>query len=102
MTDEGERLCRVTFSCQIAESLAEFQDGGLSPMTRGRNGEVYFELYRLRQFLVGRLDFDKVARERGTEELRQICGGEVSLSTIDVLIDSVFGILHQVIRQELN
>lgn len=87
----------------IAEALGEFQDGGLTSTTKAAGGSCIFELYRLRQFLIASFpDFDTIARERGTEEMRAASNGEVSSVTIDVLVDGVLDILTKVVRAELN
>jgi hypothetical protein len=87
----------------IAEALGEFQDGGLTSTTKAAGGSCIFEIYRLRCFLIARFpDFDRLARERGIEELRAATNGEVSSVTIDVLVDGVMDILHKVVRDQLN
>jgi len=51
----------------IAEAIQEFQDGGLTPMTKSQGGEFIWQLFRLREFMIADFpDFDCVAREHGT------------------------------------
>ena len=87
----------------IAEALGEFQDGGLTSRTKGRGGELIFELFRLRQFLIANFpDFDRLARERGIEALRAATDGEIRPEIADELITAVLDILGKVTKAELN
>src|SRR5262249_16854143 len=46
---------------------------------------------RLRQFMIGTWDFDRMARTHGRVVLRECCGSDVKDSTVDALIDEVPG-----------
>jgi hypothetical protein len=95
--------CVAAAACVVLRALDENKDDGkLTPRTRGDGGDRIFELYRLHQFLVGRLDFDSVARQRGTEALQTACGAELSPTAIDALVDEVLRILHEVVRATVN
>jgi hypothetical protein len=80
----------------IAEALAERQDGGLSPATRTRGGDLICQLYGLRRFLIVDLpNFDSVAREHGTAALRAC---DVPPATADLLASEVLDLLGKVVR----
>jgi hypothetical protein len=86
----------------LALALGEFQNGGLTPMTKGQGGDLIAELYRLRQYMIGTWDFDKIAREQGAAALRAACDGEMSPAAVDKLVSAVLDILARVVRTGLN
>ena len=83
----------------IAEALSEYRDGGLTPATRTRGGDLIAQLVGLYQFAIADLDFDNVARVHGTAALR---AADVSPSTADRLVDEVLRLLHKVVQTTLN
>ena len=83
----------------VLEALAEYKDRGLTPATRNQTGEVFWELYRLRQLLVPTWDFDAICREQGTAALR---AADVAPATAQIAIDEVIRVLHAVIRETVN
>ena len=83
----------------ILEALAEYKDRGVTPATRNQTGEVFFELYRLRQLLVPTWDFDAICREQGTAALR---AADVAPAIAQIAIDEVLRVLHAVIRATVN
>ena len=84
----------------IAEALAERADGGLTPTTKMRGGNLIAELFRLRQFLIADFpNFDAMAREHGTAALR---AADVSPRIADVLVSEILDLLHKVVRAALN
>jgi hypothetical protein len=86
----------------ILQALDEFKDGGLTSRTKVSGGDRIFELFRLHQYLAGRLDFDSVARKQGAVALRVACGTELSSAAIDVLVDEALAVLARVVKAELN
>jgi len=86
----------------IAEALGEYQNGGLSPLTKSRGGDLVFELFKLRQFLIADFDFDRIAVEYGLAVLLEASGADVDASTINILVDGVMDILRTVVRAALN
>jgi hypothetical protein len=54
----------------IAEALAERQDGGLTPATRARGGDLLAALHGLRLFMLADWDFDGICRVHGAAALR--------------------------------
>jgi len=86
----------------LALALGEFQDGGLTSSTKAQGGDLIAELYRLRAFMVGYWDFDKIAREHGAAALRAGCDGEMSPATADKLVSAVLDILARVVRAAAN
>jgi hypothetical protein len=94
----GERVAAAGLA--IAEALAERSDGGLTPATRTRGGDLICALVRLRQFLIVDFpDFDAMARTHGIAVLR---AADVSLATASVLVDEVLDLMHKVTRIALN
>jgi hypothetical protein len=83
----------------IAEAVGEFQDGGLTPRTKGRGGNLIWELFRLREFMIADFDFDRIARERGVEALLAC---DVNPATATALVNEVLDILRKVTRDQLN
>src|SRR5262249_48862803 len=86
----------------VAEALREFQNGGLRTSTKIHGGDLICELYKLRQFMVGYWDFDRIAVEYGARVLQEQCGNDVDASTIEILIDGVMSILRTVVRAAVN
>jgi hypothetical protein len=89
----------ATAAATILEALAEHRDRGLSPAIKTQTGELFWQLYRLRQFLVPTWDFDVIARERGTAAL---CAADVAPAIAQIAVDEVLRVLHAVIRDNLN
>jgi hypothetical protein len=80
----------------IAEALAERSDGGLTPATRVRGGDLIAQLYGLRQFLIVDFpNFDSIARTHGLAALRAC---DVPPATADVLVNEVLAIVAKVVR----
>jgi hypothetical protein len=80
----------------------ERRDGGDVTSGIARNGgEFVAELVKLRNFLIGRADFDSMARRGGVIMLREACN-QLSPSTCEELVAAVLEIVARVIRQELN
>jgi hypothetical protein len=86
----------------LALALSEFQDCGLTTHTKMAGGDAIFQLFRLRQMMVGTWDFDRIAREQGVTALRTACDGEIRPEIADMLVDSVIEILRKVTRDQLN
>ena len=86
----------------LARALREFQNGGLSPRTRGHWGDLIARLFELWQVGVGQIDVYSAARARGARLLQERYGRNINARTIAVLIDGVIEILQQVVRAELN
>ena len=77
----------------IAEALAERSDGGLTPATKMRGGDLICELFRWRKFLIADYPtFDAMAREHGAVVLR---AAGVSPVTADLLASEVLDLLYQ-------
>ena len=84
----------------IGEAVGEFQDGGLTPRTKGQAGEFIAELFRLRQYMiVDWPDFDRIARERGVEML-VACGAPSSAA--EFLVTEALAILSKIVHDELH
>ena len=84
----------------IAEALAERQDGGLSPATRTRGGDLICQLYGLRRFLIVDLpNFDSLAHEQGVVVLRE---AGFSPRIADLLASEVLDLLGKVVRTAFN
>jgi hypothetical protein len=83
----------------IVEALSEYRDGGLTPKTKGRGGDLIAQLVGLYQFAIADLDFDSVARVHGTAAL---CAADISPSTADRLVNEVLRLLHKVGQTTLN
>jgi len=84
----------------IAEALAEYSDGGLTPATKMRGGDLICELFRWRKFLIADYpNFDAMAREHGAVVLR---AAGVSPVTADLLASEVLDLLGKVVRTALN
>jgi hypothetical protein len=83
----------------IAEAALEFQNGGLTPTTKGRGGNLIWELFRLREFMIADFDFDRIARKRGVEAL---VACDVPAATADALVGDVMSILARIVRDQLN
>jgi hypothetical protein len=63
------------------------------------------QLYTLRQFAFDGIEFDRVARERGRQALRQRCDGKLSERQIGELVDHVLELVEKVTafaRAQLN
>lgn len=86
----------------VAEALREFERGKLTARTKSHGGDLIFELFKLRQFLIADFDFDRIAVEYGARVLQEQCGGDVDASTIEILIDGVMSILRTVVRAAVN
>ena len=86
----------------IALALSEFNDGALTPRTKMQGGDAIAKLYKLRQFMIGTWDFDRIAREHGRAVLRECCGNNVKDATVDALVSEALAILAKVVRDQLN
>jgi len=65
-----------------------------------RGGDLIWELYKLREFMIADFpDFDRIVRQRGTATLR---AADVSPRIADELVTAVLDILRKVIRDNLN
>src|SRR5262249_61918358 len=71
----------------LARALREFQNGGLSPRTRGHWGDLIARLFELWQVGVGQIDVYSAARARGARLLQERYGRDINARTIAVLID---------------
>ena len=84
----------------IVEALDERADGGLTPATKMRGGDLICELFRWRKFLIADFpDFDSLARAHGSAALR---AADVPPTSADILVDEVLILLHKVVRTALN
>jgi hypothetical protein len=83
----------------IVEALGEYRDGGLTPRTKGRGGDLIAQLVGLYQFAIADLDFDSIARVHGTAALRS---ADVNPVTADRLVSEVLALLHKVVQTTLN
>jgi hypothetical protein len=87
----------------LAEALTERRTGALTSATRTYGGNAIARLYELRQATVGKLDFDRVAREHGVRLLLEHGGtNDISAATIDTLVGGVLEILHKLVRSQSN
>ena len=82
--------------------MREFERGKLTGRTKSHGGDLIFELYKLRMFMVGYWDFDRIAVEYGRAVLRETSGSEVDARTIHILVDGVMDILRKVTRAAAN
>ena len=80
-------------------ALEEYGDGGLSPKTKEQSGQLIFELFRLHQFMIGRGDFDAIARRHGVAVLRK---DGINLATAEIAVDEVLKILAKVVKSQLS
>jgi hypothetical protein len=80
-------------------ALEEYRDGGLSPKTKEQSGKLMAELYRLHQFMLGREDFDAIARRHGVAVLRK---DDITLPVAEIAVDEVLKILAQVVKSQLS
>jgi hypothetical protein len=83
----------------ILEALAERQDGGLTPATKMRGGDVLAVLHNMRQFMTPDWDFDAIARKHGAAALR---AADISPPHADVLVDEILNLLHNIARAVAN
>jgi hypothetical protein len=83
----------------IVEALGEYRDGGLTPRTKGRGGDLIAQLVGLYQFAVGDFDFDSVARVHG---MAALCAADVNPVTADRLVTEVLNLMHKIVRTTLN
>ena len=84
------------------EALREYQTGGLTRQTKMAGGDLICELFKLRQFMIADWPFDQIAREHGAMVLRETCGSDVDVKTIDILVDEVLDLLRKVVRSAAN
>ena len=80
-------------------ALEEYGDRGLSPKTKEQSGQLFFELFRLHQYMLGRGDFDAIARRHGVAVLRK---DDITLPTAEMAVDEVLKILAHVVKSELS
>jgi hypothetical protein len=85
----------------LVVALDEARDGGVTSGTRQQGGELVAELVRLRNFMVGRFDFETAARTHGPRVLQEACC-EMSSATATALVGEVLKIVASVVRQELH
>jgi hypothetical protein len=83
----------------ILEALGEYQDRGLTPAIKKQTGEVFWQLYRIRQLLVPIWDFDQIAR---TEGIAMLQAADVAPGLAKIAIDATLETLHKTIRDNLN
>jgi hypothetical protein len=83
----------------IVEALGEYRDGGLTPATKTRGGDLIAQLVGLYQFAIADFDFDSVAQVHGTAALRS---ADVNPVTADRLVNEVLALLHKVVQTTLN
>jgi len=84
----------------IAEAAQEFGNGGLTPATKGRGGNLFWELFKLRQFMLADFpDFDNLAKARGLEAMAA-CNAPAA--TASWLVDEAMNILAKIVRDQLN
>jgi len=87
----------------VAEGMREkFQRGSLTASTKTAGGDLIFELYKLRTFMVGYWPFDDIARKHGTAVLLEASGSDISPASADDLVTAVMNILHKVVRKAAN
>lgn len=96
----GEMIAAAAVA--VAEALREFERGKLSSRTRTAGGDMIFEIYKLRAFMIGTWDFDRIALEYGRKALHEQCGSDADARTIEILIDGVMSILRTVVRAAVN
>lgn len=96
----GELVAQT--AAALAAGLREVQNGRLSATTKARGGDLVMRLYILRRLMIGSWDFDGICREHGTAALRETCGSEVDVRTIDILVDGALEVLATVVRKAVN
>ena len=85
----------------IAEAAGEYENGALSAEIRGRGGALFWELYKLRNFMIADWpDFYRIAKNRGVEALR--AHDVVNPATANMLVDAALTILDKIVRDEAN
>jgi len=95
----GQQVAGAAAALVLA--LDEARDGAVTSTTRQQGGEFVAELVKLRNFLIGRADFETAARTHGPRMLQEACC-EMSASTCKELVGAVLAIVARVVRQELN
>ena len=83
----------------IAEAITERANGGLTPATRTRGGDLIAELVGLRGFMIADWDFDGICREYGTAALQAV---DVGPAVAAALVSEVLSVTHRVVRATLN
>ena len=84
----------------LGAAVAESQDGKLTSMTKGQGGQLIYELFRLRQLMIGTFpNFDALAHQCGEETLRA-CG--VPAAAANMLVDEAMKLLEKIVRYQLN
>jgi hypothetical protein len=86
----------------IARALNEFQNSSLSSSTRTQGGDLVARLVELWLACADKVHFYAVARARGAQLLQERYGKDVNARTIDILVDGVLEVLHEVARSQLN
>jgi hypothetical protein len=86
----------------VAQALMERQAGLLTSATKLAGGDAIARLYALRQATLGKLDFNRVAREHGARLMLEHGSSGVDARAIDTLIDGVLEILAKVVRAQSN
>jgi len=84
----------------LGAAVAESQDGKLTSMTKGQGGKSIYELFKLRQLMIGTFpNFDVLARQCGVETLLAC---NVPPEAANMLVDSVLELLGRIVRYQLN
>jgi len=84
----------------LGAALGELQDGKLTSMTKCQGGQLIYELFRLRQLMIGTFpNFDALAHQCGEETLRA-CG--VPAAAANMLVDEAMKLLKKVVGDQLN
>jgi hypothetical protein len=83
------------------------EHGGMRQQTRVRGGDVIAQLYDLRLFAAGSLDFEATAKEYGRRAVREFLAGHpdapvVSDAQIDAWVAMPLDILAKVMRARIN
>jgi len=86
----------------LAQGLREMERGKLTLRTKMKGGDLVFELFKLRQFLIADFDFDRICREHGRIVLLEASGADVDARTIEILVDGVLDVLARVVRAAVN
>jgi len=88
-------------AAMIAEAAGEYENGGLSSEVRGRGGELLWELFKLRNFMIADWpNFYHIAKKRGVEALQAY--DVVNPATANMLVDAALAILDKIVRDEAN
>jgi hypothetical protein len=91
----------------LCRGLLECSNGGLRQETKGAGGDVIAQLYDMRVFATGSLDFNATAREYGKATLRAyLAAGHDPLAAseakLDTLVDTVVDIVDQLVQARIH